>query len=95
MMRYGDALAHQRVFNRARLRVGAVQHGRVMPSRLLPLRLADAAGDEVRFFDFVAGADVERSRSPPCWSVHSLLSLRLRFRLMTADAASRMICVER
>ena len=43
MMRYGHAFAHQRVFNRARLRVGAVQHGDHRFG-LLPLRLADRRG---------------------------------------------------
>ncbi len=34
-------------------------------------------------------------RSPPLRSVHSRLSLRFRFWLMTAEAASRMTCVDR
>src|SRR5690606_40783323 len=44
----GDSLAHQRVFDRARLRVGAVQHRHQRTDVLLPARL-DRTHDEVRF----------------------------------------------
>ena len=53
----GDAVAHERIFNRARLRVGAIQDGD-HPVAIGALGLADGPRDVVRFFDLVRGADV-------------------------------------
>ena len=52
------------------------------------------AHDEVGLFELV---DPRKylMRSPPLRSVHSRFSLRFLFWLMTADAASRMTCVDR
>ena len=54
----GDALAHQRVFDGARLGVGAVEdrHHRVEVGRP---RLLDRARDEVRLFELVVAAEID------------------------------------
>ena len=58
----GDALAHQRVFNRPRLRVGAIQHrhGRL---DVVGQRAAGGTGDEVGLLELVAAAEVCDARA--------------------------------
>ena len=59
----GNALAHQRVFNRARLRVGPVEDGH-RSSRLIRARLLDRPDDEVGLFELVVAAVVDDPRPP-------------------------------
>ena len=89
----GNRLAHQRVFDRPRLRVGAVQD-RDRRLDILGARLLHRPRDEVRLLELVAAAELTICE-PPLRSVHRRLSLRLRFCWMTAVAASRMTCVDR
>ena len=89
----GDALAHERIFNRPRLGVGAIEN-RHHRFHVVGERGPRRARDEVGFLELVVTTVVGDAVAP--WrSVQSCLSLRFRFCLMTADAASRITCVER
>ena len=76
-------LAHQRVFDRPRLRVGPVEHRDRWRRRRRRAR-PGGAGDEVGLLELVAAAEIERCGRRPVRSVQRRLSLRFRFWLMTA-----------
>ena len=87
------AVAHQLVFERARLRVQPIEngHGRVATSRHL---LAQFARDEGRLLEFVLATEV-RDRGRPSLLGPEALLLAIGVVGITAEAASRMFCVER
>ena len=97
-MWYWITVAAQRFFDQARLRVGAIEHGAARQILLLA-GFADvflnAVGDEERFVFTVGSFVIADERLPPSRAVHRFLPLRWVFCATTAEAPSRMVCVER
>ena len=87
----GHAFAQQRVFNRARLGVRPVEHGRRRARAVRP-RLADRARDEVRFLDLIARPNVENAGAAAALGPAAVCPCGSDCAWIMADAASRMIC---